>query len=54
MTDKKDIRSILGKRPEPAQGTLFDKEALGKINTNFDRGNTNCFNSNIGAKRSGN
>ncbi|MEE8324185.1 MAG: methylmalonyl-CoA mutase family protein, partial [Candidatus Humimicrobiaceae bacterium] len=37
MTDKKDIRSILGKRPDPVQGTLFDKEALGKINTNFEK-----------------
>ena len=37
MTDKKDIRSILGKRSEPSQGTLFDKEALGKINTNFEK-----------------
>ena len=37
MTDKKDIRSILGKKPGPAQGTLFDSEALGKINTNFNK-----------------
>ena len=37
MTDKKDIRSILDKKTEPAQGTLFDKETLGKINTNFEK-----------------
>jgi len=37
MTDKKDIRSILDKKTEPSQGTLFDKETLGKINTNFEK-----------------